>query len=163
MHDVPVCERLTNAPFPVSFIFQSGAFSRGTPPIADTKWHHIAFSFRGSDKTLSVAMDGQVATFAFSTPPVFDSTLSTWFGFSQQDAGQLVTGLRVVQGAATLPYFSAYTVPTTPVGLFNSGTTVLLVRCLAVPSPPPPPLPPISPPPPPSPAAPSAASRAGYP
>ena len=148
--------------------FGGTAGSFGAPSITDTNWHHITFSFRGSDNTFSAALDGKTANVFGVSPPVFDPALATSLLFSNW-GDVLAAGVRVVSNATYLPYYSVpYAVPTSPVGVFSdpTATTALALRCVPSqsppplpppkpPRPPPPPLPPLPPPRPPLPGPPS--------
>lgn len=78
----------------------AGQFSTSSNPrgVTDTNWHHIAYSFRGSDNTLSAAVDGVSVTVSTIVPPPFNSSKTTYLLFSSWDA-ILVSGVRIVQGA----------------------------------------------------------------
>ena len=114
-----------------------GQFSTSSTPggVTDTKWHHIAYSFRSSDNTLSAAIDGVSASVSTIVPPPFNATKTTNLLFSNWD-DVLVSGVRIVRSATVLPYYSVpYAVPTTPVGVFADPTavTVLALRCVFTP------------------------------
>lgn len=77
----------------------AGQFSTAATPggVTDTAWHHIAFSFRGSDNSVSAAIDGLRATVFYIQPPLYNVSKATQLLYSNWD-DVLVSGVRIVTG-----------------------------------------------------------------
>ena len=120
--------------------------------VEDGTWHHWAMSYNASTNTLYQSLDGvvgRVLTLGGDLQPFYDATSSVRIAYGDFVTGgaTLVSNVRLVTNATRLPYAVNYTVPTSPLGPFENGTTSLLLRCVAPPPPPPspPPLPPAPP------------------
>ncbi len=106
------------------------SLTSATAPTTNT-WHHIAFVRNGSSSA-NLYIDGisVASSTTFTNNISYNGTF--WIGGPGLDGNintpYLYTGylsnLRVVNGAAV--YTSAFTPPTSPLGIFSSGTTVLL-------------------------------------
>lgn len=145
----------------------SAAVTTFPPPLPGVSlasgWHHAALSFDASTGVLTEAQDGAVST-SLTIPvayrPKYDATESLQMLFGNFVAEVRFASVRLVTGASTLPFAGQYAVPTGPSSVAQDGTTALLLRCLAGPSPPlPPPGPPPHPPPPTPPSPPSLLSQ----
>ena len=134
-----------------AYLFQSNGstgFPQPAPAVAeDGAWHHWAMSYNASTSTLTQSLDGvvgRVLTLGGALQPFYDATSSVHIAYRDVITGganMLVSNMRLVTDATLLPYAVNYTVPTSPLGTFDNGTTALLLRCVA-PPPPPSPLPP---------------------
>lgn len=101
--------------------------------ISDSGWHHCALSYNSASNSIITALDGAVASYGLgsSQPPVWNTGASLrLLAGDFATGGVLVADLRLVHGAASLPYGSPYSVPVAPVGVYASGTTALLLTCL---------------------------------
>ena len=94
-------------------------------------WNHFSFSYNYATQTLYGSINGSVAGGGTTAGITYSSGSSV--NLYPSGGGYVIdiSNLRVVTGAATLPYISNFTVPTTPLSNYPSGTTALLLRAVS--------------------------------
>ena len=105
--------------FPFAFQFVPGT------------WNHFSFSYNYVTQTLYGSINGSVASGGTTAGITYNSGSSV--NLYPSGGGYVIdiSNLRVVTGAATLPYISNFTVPTAPLSNYPTGTTALLLRAVS--------------------------------
>lgn len=95
-------------------------------------WNHLSISFNVSNSTLYGSLNGVVSTYVIASLPVYNSSSTFYlYRLSGGTTDLIMSNFRLVSGAATLPYISNFTVPTTPLSIYPTGTTALLLRAVS--------------------------------
>jgi hypothetical protein len=105
--------------FPFSFQFVPGT------------WNHFSFSYNYATQTLYGSINGSVASGGTTSGITYNSGSSVSLYPSGGGYVIDISNLRVVTGAATLPYISNFTPPTAPLSIYPTGTTALLLRSVS--------------------------------
>jgi hypothetical protein len=91
-------------------------------------WNHISLSWNSTNTTAYISTNGVVSSLSLASRSTQYVSTSPITFCTQLDPGSLISNFRVVSGPATLPYISSFTPPTGPLGIYPTGTTVLLMR-----------------------------------
>jgi hypothetical protein len=126
----------SNIPIGMGFTDQFGnrigASGLGSINATVGQWNHVTMGWSSVSSRVYIGVNGNIVSGTrnlSSNASQYLETANTVIGRQQWDSGCLLSNFRLVSlGVNILPYTTTYTVPTSPLDIYPTGTTALLIR-----------------------------------